>query len=48
MRDVEAGEKRLVNGEYLPIVRPVAEPRLDVMIDSSGACSARNAFSNPQ
>ncbi len=24
----------LVNGEYWPIVHPVAEPRLDVMVDS--------------
>ncbi len=34
MRDVEAGEKSLINGEYCPIVHSVAEPRLDVMIDS--------------
>ncbi len=33
-RAPKAGEKRLVNGEYWPIVHPVAEPRLNVMIDS--------------
>ncbi len=43
MRDVQAGEKRLVSGEYRPIMRTVAEPCIDVM-----TCSSRNAFSNSQ
>ncbi len=36
----------MVNIDLLVRMRAVAKPRLDVMIDSSGACAARDAFSN--